>query len=83
MTDFIKENQKHVKAVIKKLTGSENEDLEQEVYIKAWQNMGNYKDEGKFKQWICTITANICRDWFRSKSYKTATVEVSDRKRVV
>lgn len=77
MTDFIKENQKHVKAVIKKLTGSENEDLEQEVYIKAWQNMEKYKDQGKFKQWISTITANICRDWFRSKSYKTAKAEVS------
>ena len=77
MEELIKENKKYVRAVIKRLTGSENEDLEQEVYIKTWQNMDKYKDEGKFKQWICTITANICRDYFRSKSYKAQTTEVS------
>jgi len=77
MTDFIQENKKYVKAVIKKLTGSENEDLEQEVYIKTWQNMEKYQDRGKFKQWICTITANLCRDWFRSKSYKACQTEIS------
>ena len=77
MENFIQENKKYVKAVIKKLTGSENEDLEQEVYIKTWQNMDKYQDQGKFKQWICTITANLCRDWFRSKSYKVSKTEIS------
>ena len=77
MENFIQENKKYVKAVIKKLTGSENEDIEQEVYIKTWQNMDKYQDQGKFKQWICTITANLCRDWFRSKSYKASKTEIS------
>ena len=77
MINFIEENKKYVKAVIKKMTGTENEDLEQEVYIKTWQNMDKYKDEGKFKQWICAITANICRDYFRSKSYKSQKTELS------
>jgi len=77
MTDFIAENKKYVKAVIRKFTGSDNEDLEQEVYIKTWQNMDKYKDEGKFKQWICTITANLCRDYFKSKTYKASKSEIS------
>ena len=77
MTDLIAENKKYVKAVIRKLTGSENEDLEQEVYIKTWQNMDKYKDQGKFKQWICAITANLCRDYFKSKSYKAQKSEIS------
>lgn len=77
MTDLIAENKKYVKAVIRKLTGSENEDLEQEVYIKTWQNMDKYEDKGKFKQWICAITANLCRDYFRSKSYKAQKSEIS------
>lgn len=77
MEQLIKENKKYVKAVIRRLTGAENEDLEQEVYIKTWQNMEKYQDQGKFKQWICTVAANICRDWFRSKSYKTTKAEVS------
>ncbi len=78
MINFILENKKYVKAVIKKMTGSDNEDIEQEVYIKTWQNMQNYEDKGKFKQWICTITANICRDYFKSKSYKASKTEVSN-----
>ena len=77
MTDLITENKKYVKAVIRKLTGSENEDLEQEVYIKTWQNMDKYNDQCKFKQWICTITANLCRDYFKSKAYKTKKTEIS------
>ncbi|MBR1915452.1 MAG: sigma-70 family RNA polymerase sigma factor [Alphaproteobacteria bacterium] len=77
MTDFIEQNKKYVRAVIQKMTGSQNEDLEQEVYIKTWQNMEKYQDQGKFKQWICMITANICRDYFRSKSFKTAQAEIS------
>ena len=77
MTDLIAENKKYVKAVIRKMTGSDNEDLEQEVYIKTWQKMDKYQDQGKFKQWICAITANLCRDYFRSKSYKTQKSEIS------
>jgi len=77
MTDFIAENRKYVKAVIHKFIGRDDEDLEQEVYIKTWQNMEKYKDEGKFKQWICTIAANLCRDHFKSKSYKAQKKEVS------
>ena len=78
MKQLIEQNKKYVKSVIRKLTGSSNEDLEQEVYIKAWQNLPKYKDEGKFKQWICMITANICRDFFRSKDFKYAAKESSD-----
>ena len=48
MKQLIEQNKKYVKAVIRKLTGGVNEDLEQEVYIKAWQNLPKYKEEGKF-----------------------------------
>lgn len=78
MKEIIRDNKKYVKSVIKKLTGSENDDIEQEVYIKAWQNMPKYEEMGKFKQWICTLTANVCRDYFRSKSFKKTSKEVGD-----
>ncbi|MBR6327840.1 MAG: sigma-70 family RNA polymerase sigma factor [Alphaproteobacteria bacterium] len=77
MTDLIQDNKRYVKAVIKKMTGSDNEDLEQEVYIKTWQNMERYNEKGKFKQWICAIAANVCRDYFRSKSFKETKIEIS------
>ena len=52
------------------MTGCENEDIEQEVYIKTWKNMDKYKEQGKFKSWINTITANLCRDYLRSNYFK-------------
>jgi len=78
MKNFMMQYQKNVRAVIRKLTGNDNEDLEQEVYLKVWQNQENYKDEGKFKQWICTVAANVCRDSFRSGVAKMQNHEVSN-----
>ena len=70
MKEIIAENKSRIRAIIKKLTGSYNEDIEQEVYIKTWRNLGNYHEEGKFSQWIGALTANVCRDYFKSKQYK-------------
>lgn len=70
MKEIIAENKSRIKAIIKKLTGSYNEDIEQEVYIKTWRNLENYKEEGKFSQWLGALTANVCRDYFKSKQHK-------------
>lgn len=78
MKDIIADNKKYIKSVIRKFTGTDNEDIEQEVYIKTWQNLPKYREGGKFKQWICTLTANVCRDYFRSKSFKKARQEVGE-----
>lgn len=78
MQNLINQYRKHVKAVIRKITGSESEDLEQEVYIKVWQNQEKYKNEGKLRQWICAVAANVCRDSFRSGAAKAKKREISD-----
>lgn len=78
MKQIIMENKSRIKAIIKKLTGSYNDDIEQEVYIKTWKNLENYHEQGKFKQWIGTLTANTCRDYFKSKQYKLSAQEFSD-----
>lgn len=78
MKEIIAENRSRVKAIIRKLTGSYNEDIEQEVYIKTWRNLKNYKEEGKFTQWISALTANVCRDYFKSRQYKIGASQLSD-----
>ena len=52
------------------MTGSNNEDIEQEVYIRTFKNLDKYKEEGKFKSWISTITANLCRDYMKSSYFR-------------
>lgn len=78
MKKIIAENRSRIRAIIKKLTGSYDEDIEQEVYIKTWRNLDNYKENGKFKQWISALTVNVCRDYFRSRQYKIGEAQVND-----
>lgn len=78
MKQLIEQNKSRIRAIIRKLTGSYNEDIEQEVYIKTWKNLDNYKEEGKLSQWIGMITTNVCRDYFRSRQYKISSVQLND-----
>ena len=72
---------KSIRKIICSMTGTYNEDLEQEVYIKTWKNIDKYKETGKFKAWINTITANLCRDYLKS-SYFKHTQDLSDNEQV-
>lgn len=79
MKNIIEQNKSVVRAVIKKITGSNNEDLEQDVYIKAWQNMNKYDAKsGKFSSWLGVLTANVCRDYFKSGAYRHSACATSD-----
>ena len=78
MQNIFSTYQGKIRAIIKKMTGSYNEDIEQEVYIKTWQNFSHYQEQGKLSQWIGTITANVCRDYFKSKQTKQQQIQDHD-----
>lgn len=63
--NLIEENKQNVKNVIKKFMGRENEDLEQEVYIRVL-TAKKYEEKGSFKSWINLITANVSKDYLKS-----------------
>ena len=65
------------------MTGSSNDDIEQEVYIRAWKNLKKYTEKGKFKSWINTITANLCRDYLKSAYFKQNRDNVTDDEQVI
>ncbi len=70
MREIIKEYKCKVRKIIKNFTGTYNEDIEQEVYIKTWKNLSKYNEQNKFKQWICALTSNVCRDYLKSKAHR-------------
>ncbi len=78
MKDIINNHKGLIRSVIRRVTGSYNEDIEQEVYIKTWRNVQNYQDQGKFKQWLCALTANVCCDYFRSKFQREQSSQIGD-----
>lgn len=51
-------------------------DITQEALIKLVKSIKNYKDEGKFKNWLLRIASNTCNDYFRSSKV------VKDKSRV-
>ena len=56
------------------------EDLFQDTFIKVIHTLraGNYREEGKFNQWIMRITRNLIIDYFR-KNQKMAFVDNNNK----
>lgn len=63
--EIIKINRENVKNIIKMITKNENEDLEQEVYLKVWKNSDKYTEKGSFKGWVNTIAKNVSKDYLK------------------
>ena len=70
MKSIIDQYRNNIRKIISNMTGSQNEDIEQEVYIRTWKNLDKYKEKGKFKSWVNTITANLCRDYMKSSYFR-------------
>ncbi|HIS73533.1 TPA: sigma-70 family RNA polymerase sigma factor [Candidatus Galligastranaerophilus intestinavium] len=72
-SELIEQNKQNVRNIIKKITNEQNEDIEQEVYIKVWQNRDKYEEKGKLKGWIGTIAKNLAKDYLKSSYVKNRT----------
>ena len=76
--DLVKANKHNVKNIIRLITKQENEDLEQEVFVKAWKNVNKYEERGNFKSWICTIAKNVSKDYLKSSGFKNSNNTTSE-----
>ena len=76
--DIINTNKQNIKNIIKLITKQDNEDLEQEVYIKLWKNAGKYEERGSLKSWINTIAKNTSKDYLKSSVVKNEQNSTSD-----
>lgn len=77
--EIIKTNKENVKNIIRMITKEENEDLEQEVYLKVWKNSEKYKEKGSFKGWITTIAKNVSKDYLKSAVNRHESLLVSEK----
>ena len=78
-SELIKQNKQNVRNIIKKITNEQNEDIEQEVYIKIWQNQSKYEEKGKLKGWIGTIAKNLAKDYLKSSYVKNTTITEEEK----
>jgi len=53
------------------------DDLIQEIFLQAWQNLGSLKDPKAFAGWLMTIARNHCLNELR-KQKKTVSIAMTD-----
>lgn len=76
--DLVKANKQNVKNIIRLITNQENEDLEQEVFLKVWKNSDKYEERGSFKSWINTVAKNVSKDYLKSAMFRNSNNTTSD-----
>ena len=88
--ELIKTNKQNIKNIIRLITRQDNEDIEQEVYIKLWKNSDKYEERGSLKSWVNTVAKNASKDYLKSSVVKNeqnctadedVIVNIRDRKR--
>lgn len=47
------------------------EDIVQEAFVRAYQNLHKYRDEAKFTTWLLRIVTNLCTDQARMSQRRT------------
>jgi RNA polymerase sigma-70 factor (ECF subfamily) len=68
---LFKRYQNYVLGILKKhLPYSQVRDVAQDVFIRTYQSLLNYKGESPFDQWLSTIAVRACYDFWR-KNYKS------------
>ncbi len=56
-------------AITYSVTGSieRSEELAQEAFLRAWRNLRQLEDPGKFRAWLCTIARNLAGQAIRKR----------------
>src|SRR4051812_30360307 len=62
---LIRTYQKMIHSLTYRMTGSmvESEDLAQETFIQAFQQLETFRHEAKFSSWLYRIAVNLCLNW--------------------
>ena len=75
---LLKKYQDHVlRIVTKHIPYNEVEEMAQEVFVRAYQALPGFKQEGSFRQWLSAIAVRTCYDFWR-KRYRSRELPMSD-----
>jgi len=62
---LVRRYQRMIHSLTFRMTGSlaDSEDLSQETFIHAFQQLGNFRQESKFSSWLYRVALNTCLNW--------------------
>jgi RNA polymerase sigma-70 factor (ECF subfamily) len=70
--------QDHVLRIVKKhVPHREVEEMAQDIFVRAYQALPGFKEEGSFRQWLSAIAVRTCYDFWR-KRYRSRELPMSD-----
>ena len=74
---LLKRYEAHVLRIVKKhIPFDKLEEVAQDVFVRAYKSLPNFKGDDSFKQWLSTITVRTCYDFWR-KHYRYREIPVS------
>lgn len=67
---LIRSHQAMIHSLTYRMTGSQadSQDLAQETFIRAHQQLDSYRGTSKFSSWLYRIAVNVCLDWRRREA---------------
>src|SRR5271167_3936531 len=67
--ELIKFHQRMIHSLTFRMTGStaDAEDLAQETFIRAFEQIGSFRGTAKFSTWLYRIAVNTCLNWRQSE----------------
>ena len=74
---LVKKHQKRVHALAWRKTGDFHvaEEITQDTFLKAYQNLSTLKEPQKFAGWLYVIATNYCKMWMRKKRLPAQSLE--------
>jgi RNA polymerase sigma-70 factor (ECF subfamily) len=71
--NLVRSYQTMIHSITFRMTGSlaDADDLSQETFIRAFQQLGSFRCESKFSSWLCRVAMNACLNWRQRESRRT------------
>lgn len=68
--ELVRQHQRMIHALTFRMTGSlaDAEDLAQDAFLRAWEQLGGFRGSAKFSTWLYRIAVNTCLNWKQSEA---------------
>lgn len=77
---LVERYERMVRSVIRRLIDAEHEvdELAQQTFVIAYENLAQYQGESRFSTWLCQIALNKCRDQLRVRRRRREDLDIAE-----
>jgi RNA polymerase sigma-70 factor (ECF subfamily) len=54
------------------------DDLAQQIFVRAWQKLGQFRGDAPFEHWLARVATRTCYDWIRKQRKHSADVPLDE-----